>query len=304
MYSIALCLALIGIVYGAYECTESNTWVNLPNVPTQTGEVSQAVIGDFLYVAGEENVDTYKYDLKENKWSTIAKRSYPGNHQNAFVYNEEWWLVGGIDENSYGKVQVYTPSSDKWRTEADMPWDGGSVCVELINDATIIACGGIQGFQSNNGGTNTTNKCAKYDIKSGANKWEMMGNMPYRRNHAGTSVDSNGLMWIFGGREGRNVVSDGYPTVQTYNLTSNKWKTSNDSDHPYETMPIGRGGIGNAIYNDGKFYIFGGETKDNPGGKAVNGVNVYNRTDIYNIAENKWTQGKDMPYPRHGIFPV
>ena len=118
MLSLTLCLALIGIAYGAYECTESNTWgiihfiildiwhstkliyrldttnliynwynytVNLPNVPAQTGEVTAAIIGDNLYVAGESNTDTYKYDLKENKWSTVAKRIYAGNHQNSFV---------------------------------------------------------------------------------------------------------------------------------------------------------------------------------------------------------------------------
>ena len=186
-----------------------------------------------------------------------------------------------------------------------MPYDGGSVCVELIGGSTIVACGGIWQFDNgqHKGGENTTNKCAKYDIKSG-NKWEMLDTvMPYRRNHAATAKDENDLMWIFGGREGKNVVSDGYPTVQTYNLTTNKWKTSNDSDHPYEDMIIGRGGIGNAVYNDGKFYIFGGETEDNPGGYATNN-NVYPRVDIYDKNTNKWTQGKNMPYPRHGIFPV
>ena len=131
----------------------------------------------------------------------------------------------------------------------------------------------------------------------------MLDNMPYRRNHAATASDGNGLMWIFGGRESYNTPTDGFPTVQTYNLTSNKWKTSNDSDHPYEIMPIGRGGTGNAVYNNGKFYIFGGETRDNPGGYATNNL-VYNRTDIYDKNENKWIQGKIMPHPRHGIFPV
>lgn len=304
MYFLAIFVGVIGIVYGAYECTESNTWVNLPNVPVQTGEVSSAVIGTNLYMAGEENTKTYKYDLSANKWSQVADRLYQGNHQNAIVYDNEWWVIGGIDEMSYGRVQVYSPSDNKWRREADLPWDGGSVCAEIVGDS-IIACGGIWLFKNgtDKSGTNTTNKCASYNLKSGGN-WEMMKTvMPNRRNHAATGVDKDGLIWIFGGREGKNIVYDGFPTVQTYNVTDNKWRTSNDSDHPYEDMVIGRGGIGNAVYNDGKFYIFGGETKDNPGGYATNN-NVYPRVDIYDTNANKWSSGKNMPYPRHGIFPV
>ena len=83
-----------------------------------------------------------------------------------------------------------------------MPWDGGSVCVALINDY-IYACGGVWLFNNgqNGGGTNTTNKCAKYSIAD--NTWTMEADMPYRRNHAATSPDDNGKMWIFGGREGK-----------------------------------------------------------------------------------------------------
>eukprot|EP01083_Nonionella_stella_P210315 761509_1 len=300
---LATISSLIWLTYSQHECTESNTWINLPNVPTQTGEVASVIINDALYVAGEENTDTYKYDFTTNNWSKLASRIYPGNHQNSFTYNNEWWLVGGIDANSYGKVQVYHPTEDKWYTKPDMPWDGGSVCVAFINN-TIYACGGIWLFNNgkNGGGTNTTNKCAKYVMNSG-NGWQMETKMPYRRNHAATSTDGKGNMWIFGGREGKNVPSNGYPTVQVYDTINQKWTTSNDTNHPYSLMTIGRGGTGHAVYNNGKFYVFGGETGNNPGGYATKNL-VYNRTDIYDVASNKWTTGKDMPYPRHGIFPV
>ena len=184
-----------------------------------------------------------------------------------------------------------------------MPWDGGSVCVALINKI-IYACGGVWLFDNgkNGGGTNTTNKCAKFDTSSSNNKWEMLNDMPYRRNHAATGVDDN-KMWIFGGREGKNVPSDGYPTIQVYDPSTNKWTTSNDSNSDLKVMPIGRGGTGHAVYNNNKFYVFGGETRDNPGGYATNNM-VYPRVDIYDTTNNQWSQGKDMPHPRHGIFPV
>ena len=204
MWCILLCTLFVAIAYGAFECQQSNTWVELPKLPEKTGETASAVIGNDLYVAGEGNTETYKFSFNNSAWSRVADRVYKGNHENAFVLNKEWWLVGGIDANSYGKVQVYNPQDDKWSTRASMPYDGGSVCVALINEV-IYACGGIVGFDGgkNGGGTNTTNKCAKYDISSGDDKWEMESNMPYRRNHAATSPDNKGNMWIFGGREGK-----------------------------------------------------------------------------------------------------
>ena len=105
LVSIIVIASVVSIVFSAFECQESNTWVQLPSLPEKTGETASAVIGNDLYVAGEANTKTYKYSFNNSKWTTVADRIYQGNHENAFVLNGEWWLVGGIDEQSYGKVQ-------------------------------------------------------------------------------------------------------------------------------------------------------------------------------------------------------
>jgi len=302
-------LAAFGCVNGADICDgKSNDWVSLPSMPKPTGECgSVTMINDKLYVAGEANEDTFVYDFNTNKWDTVAFRLYPGNHQSSQVINGIWYLIGGIDEHSYGKIQTYDPNTNKWTEKASMPngYDGGSVqTVYWNNTDSIYACGGIIGFNNgtNKGGTGTTDQCARYAV--GEDKWyQDIPKMPQGINHGATSlkVDTN-EMWIFGGRGGKNVPSDGYNIVQVLNLETKTWKTSNN-DNNIKPMPVGRGGTGVSIYSNNKFYIFGGETKDNPGGYATNNL-VYNRTDIYDVSSNTWISGAVMPVPRHGIYPV
>ena len=175
----------------SYDCSKSDSWVIMPLMPASTAESVSCVYDDKLYVAGEANTETFVYDLLANTWSenTAAKRLYAGNHDNGMIIDSEWWLIGGIDADGYGKVQVYNFSDNTWSTRASLPWDGGSVCATYIN-GVIYACGGVIGFDNgaNHGGTNTTNLCAKYNVASDRDEWEMLGVMPKGVNHAATSV--------------------------------------------------------------------------------------------------------------------
>jgi len=273
-------------------------------MPKATGEVAGAVIGDAMYLAGEDNTETFKFDFKTNKWSTVASRIHAGNHNSAHVIDGLWYIVGGIDANSYGTVQIYNTKTDTWKEGKTMPWDGGSVCSAYI-DGYIYACGGVQGFEDGHrrGGTNTTAQCGKYDVAT--NSWTYMKSMPYGRNHAATTSEGE-KMWVFGGRMGRNVPSNGFNTVQVYDPKTDKWETSEDPDSKLKPFPQERGGMGTARYAKnangvGEFYIFGGETET---GKNATSNFVYSRVDIYNPSTNSWRSGKNMPLPRHGIYPL
>jgi N-acetylneuraminic acid mutarotase len=59
--------------------------------------------------------------------------------------------------------------------------------------------------------------------------------------------------------------------------------------------------MGKAVFFRGEFYVFGGETLDDP---DANPNNVYDRVDVYNPATNSWRLEATMPNARHGIFPV
>ena len=66
-------------------------------------------------------------------------------------------------------------------------------------------------------------------------------------------------------------------------------------------MPEGRGGTGKAVYLDGEFYVFGGETKDDADATAEG---VFDRVDVYDPVARSWRIEAAMPRPRHGTFPV
>ena len=66
-------------------------------------------------------------------------------------------------------------------------------------------------------------------------------------------------------------------------------------------LPQARGGIVNAPYINGEFYVIGGETVNGAGATADK---VYKRVDIYNPSTNSWRRGADMLTGKHGIYPI
>ena len=129
-------------------------------------------------------------------------------------------------------------------------------------------------------------------------RWTLLANMPLAVNHAAAATDGRRL-WIFGGRGGGNVVSNGYDTVQVYDPVTASWATS--SGDGIAPLPQARGGMGKAVYLNGEFYVMGGETAT---GAGATSANVYSRVDIYDPATNTWRRARDMDVARHGIFPV
>ncbi|ABX03583.1 MAG TPA: hypothetical protein DEF47_17495 [Herpetosiphon sp.] len=288
---------------GGYGQTDT-TWIgNLPDswesngtMPVPLGEVASGIIGNKMYVVGQGNAATLRYNLTTGSYSsttTLAQRALRGNHHAAEVINGKFYLFGGLDNNSDGKVQIYDPVSNTWAMGADMPFAAGASSSAVINGYAYVAGGIING--------STTTRVARYDPV--ANTWTEVAAMPRGRNHAASATDGSKL-YVFGGRgpgsgDGNNV-ANGFDTVQIYDPVANSWRSSM-TDTTIAPLPQARGGMGKAVYYDGEFYIFGGETLDGAG--AVTG-NVYDRVDIYNPILNRWRTGSPMPTARHGIFPV
>ena len=69
-----------------------------------------------------------------------------------------------------------------------------------------------------------------------------------------------------------------------------------NSVNPYPApIPVGRGGMGKAVFSNGKCYVFGGEAS-NPAAPAnpalgLNALGTYTRVDIYTISTNTWSEG-------------
>lgn len=273
------------------------SWLSLPVMPKALGEVATGILGDTLFVVGEGSGSTLTFDLVGGTWSqgVAAPRPFAGNHHGAEVFDGKWYVLGGFDNGAEGRVQIYDPQANSWSLGADMPWNVGSVNSALIN-GKIYVCGGVQDDLF------TTDQCAMYDPV--ANTWTLRAPMIDGRNHAASATDGNKL-YVFGGRGpgsgDTNMVANGFADVQAYDPLTDTWDSSTLGGSQLESLPIGRGGTGKAVWHRGEFYVFGGETLNGPG--AVSG-NVYERVDIYRPSTHTWRLGTPIPTPRHGIFPL
>jgi N-acetylneuraminic acid mutarotase/glucose/arabinose dehydrogenase len=272
------------------------TWTSAASMPQPVGEIAAGVIDGKMYVVGEGSTKTFRYNFLNNTWvDNMAIRQFTGHHHASEVFAGKWYLIGGLGQGA-GTVQIYDPVTNSWSLGASMPWNGGSVCTALI-DGKIYASGGIVG-------STTVDNCAAYDIS--ANSWTNLASAPFQlgRNHAAASTDGE-RFFIFGGRGigsgAGNVVANGFPDVFVYDPSTNTWMSSRDVGSPLVPMPIGRGGMGKAVFYRNEFYVMGGETLNGPGAQPGN---VYNRVDVYNPLNNSWRLDASMPTARHGIFPV
>jgi len=271
---------------------EPGIWEAGPTMPIPLGEVAGGVIEGVLYLVGELDVDTLALDLEAGTWSTSpALRPFAGNHHAAEVVDGELYLFGGLLGGSEGKVQIYDPDTDTWTVGADMPWAAGSVNTSLI-DGLVYVAGGIVG-------SSTVSNVAAYDPQT--DSWSaLLAPMPKGRNHAAAATDGE-RMFVFGGREGGNVVTNGFDDVQIYDPSTDTWEFDTQGGSTLEPLPLARGGMGKAVFYQGEFYVFGGETQSG-GGATPDGV--YDRVDVYDPVENAWRLETPMPTARHGIFPM
>lgn len=269
---------------------EPGRWETLASTPAALGEVAAGVIAGQLFLVGEGNGATFAYDLLNRQWlANKAARPFGGHHHAAEVVAGKLYLIGGLSGGSEGKVQIYDPVSNSWSLGTDMPWAAGSVSTAAIAGKIYVA-GGIVG-------STTVVNCAMYDPL--ADTWTSKAAMPDGgRNH--TAAGTDGVkFWVFGGRQGGNTVGNGLDTTMVYDPVANTWETSLTSS--LAALPERRGGMGKAIWYRGEFYVFGGETLNDP---DANPNNVYDRVDVYRPATNAWRLEAPMPNPRHGIFPV
>lgn len=270
---------------------EPGHWETRAPMPLALGEVAAGVVDGELLVVGEGDARTASLDVLGDTWDdTRAPRLFPGHHHGAEVVDGRWYLLSGIGAGSGGRVQIYDPVADSWTEGAAMPWSGGSVATAVI-DGKIYAAGGIVG-------SNTVANAGVYDPV--ADSWTLLAPMPVGRNHAAAGTDGEKL-YVFGGRDGGNWVANGFDDVQVYDPDSDTWTWSGDGVSGLAPLPVARGGMGKAIWWDGEFYVFGGETDDGPG---ANGDGVYDRVDVYDPVANTWRQEAAMPTARHGMFPV
>jgi N-acetylneuraminic acid mutarotase len=270
-------------------------WEQAPELPTALGEVAAGAVGRKLFVVGQGSSATLAFDLPTARWDTTARapRPFVGHHHAAEVWNDKVYLFGGLG-GAEGKTQIYDPAADRWTLGSDMPFPAGSSASARIGDHIYVAGGIVPG-------DSTTARAARYDPRT--DTWSPIAPMPLARNHAAAGTDGK-RMFVFGGRGpgsgGGNVVADGFGDTQIYDPETDRWASAG-SGVALAPLPQARGGMGKAVYLDGRFYVFGGETKTDT---AHTQNRVYSRVDVYDPAGNSWAAADVMPVARHGVFPL
>ena len=166
----------------------------------------------------------------------------------------------------------------------------------MINGQVYIAGGDVIGAD---GTHRPVANVAKYNPSTDA--WTQLAPMPQPRHAAASATDGRKL-YVFGGRDGGLEASSGTDTVSVYDPATDTWRTSGQSGGPAPVPRNLRGQV-KAVYVDGEFWIFGGETSYASDAGATSNL-VFSRVDIYNPSTNRWRRGPDMPTARHAVLPV
>jgi N-acetylneuraminic acid mutarotase len=278
---------------------EPGHWTGMPSAPAALGDVALGEIDGSLYLVGMGSAHTLAYDIQSESWEPAgsrAPRPYAGGHHAVEVVDGKLYLFGGLSAGCSGKLQIYDPATDSWSLGADMPWSGGASSTAVIGAFVYVAGGHVNG-------ASTTDACAKYD--PALDQWSApLASMPAARNHAASGTDGQ-RFWIFGGCGPGSGdlpgVANGFATLQVYDPLSDSWETSDKPASDLSPLPIGRGGMGRAVWFAGEFYVFGGQTRNGPG---ATDFGVYARVDVYDPLADSWRMEAALPTARHGISPV
>jgi N-acetylneuraminic acid mutarotase len=129
----------------------------------------------------------------------------------------------------------------------------------------------------------------EYDVL--ANTWTAKADMPHALGGAASAV-VNGHLYVFGGRDAGNVVTD---QTYDYDIVHNTWSSRLNLPYPVN--------VASAAVLDGKIWVIGGGTPflagGGPASLAVNNMpEAFNTTQIYDPAANSWSPGPPLNVQR------
>jgi len=265
-------------------------WITKAGLIHSRSEVAVGEVNGKMYVLGgyaDGNVAqplNEEYDPTTDEWRERAPLPRGGNHIAAVGLAGKLYAIGGFSEqnaNAFADVSVYDPATDKWASAAPLPQPLGSMAVVAL-DGVIHALGGATGDTADNRHTVAVHYI--YDPKT--DKWTESVSLPFPREHFNV-LYLNGKLYAIAGRIGN--YSQNLQTILTLDMHQKdaKWQEN------LPLMPSARSGTQAAIL-DGKIFVFGGEKF---GG-------VFNNTEMFDPATERWSELTHMPVGRHGTGAV
>jgi N-acetylneuraminic acid mutarotase len=183
--------------------TETQSWSELPSMPTSRGAQAAVAVDSKIYVVGGAKIPsgvelpdglnpggpieilgtTEMFDTEKNNWTTLKPMTLPRNHHDvAYLDGKLYvigWTVGSCFPSGWASNvsfnEAYDIASDAWSTRAPMLTARGGVGVGVI-DGKIYVIGG-EGWVEELGGVFRTNEA--YDPQS--DSWVEKTPMPSPR---------------------------------------------------------------------------------------------------------------------------
>ncbi len=246
--------------------TETCTWSQGPDLPTDIHHGNAAVVGDTIFVVGAMR-EGGAYTAVGVTWSwnpaletgwTVRTPMPLGTERGSSavgVIDGKIWVAGGLRDGSRNDVSVYDPVADTWSDGPPMPQLRDHTCSGVIDGKLYVA-----------GGRNlipTLPEDNLYELAPGIG-WTERARMPTARAGAACAV-IDGRLIVAGGERNPAPESRGvFAEVEAYDPATDRWES-------LEPMPTPRHGVGAAAW-DGRMYIAGGADQQAAGAVAVHEV--------------------------------
>ncbi|MCB9688271.1 MAG: galactose oxidase [Alphaproteobacteria bacterium] len=259
------------------------TWVTGTDLPLPIQEIGVAALdGEVVTVGGFVSSGAFvatalAFDPVAGSWRRLADVPERMHHAVVATVDGTLFVLGSLGQGfaANGHSWAYDPVADAWTPRAPLPAGterGGGVAV--VVDGRIHVVGGIRGGQA-------VGEHHVYDPTTDA--WTVAAPMPTPRDH------------LVGGWVGGRLVAAGGRFIDSDEPLDvvERWDPASDSWSSGAPMPTARGGLAGCVV-DGALLTFGGE------GDHDDEHGVFDQTEAYDAALDRWTALAPMPTPRHG----
>jgi hypothetical protein len=254
--------------------TDNVVWAPAANALYTFGRAGTAVLGNFLYCIGSENMDSSQaFNIMTEQWVPSTKPPWGIDNWPAVATNSAIYLIGGTEILEIGdQVQRFTPTGSgptgTWAIMAHYPHVAFGVCGVWDGGNYLYAAGGF---------TIDTHLQEAYRYDIAANQWDQIAPLPEAMGFAGAAFIQGRFHVMGGNYSGQSHYS--------YNPADNTW--SNETPVPTNIFFA----TSSVSCNDHYIFSVGG-------GGGYAGWTATNAVQIYNPANGQWAQETPLPDAR------